>query len=195
MSKKELNDELKKGAVIGFETDTVWGVGVLPSSEKGVNNVYEIKNRDRSKPLILMSNNLENLLPYVEELPPKAKKIADKFFPGAVTIVVKKSSLTPDYITNSFPTVGIRVPNHKGFWNLCEQIDGGVLATTSANISNQKTSVCKKDVEVSIGDKLYKIFGEDSNLCEGLASTVVLVDENDNIKVLRQGSINVEDCI
>ena len=191
---EELNKALKEGEVIGFATDNVWGIGVLPSSEKGVDKVYEIKNRDRSKPLILMSNDINNLLPYVENMPPKAKKIADKFFPGAVTLVLKKSKLTKDYITNSMDTVGIRVPKHKGFMNLCEKIDGHVLATTSANISNQKTSVCKKDVETSIGKDLYKIYGEDTS-CEGVASTVVLVDNNNNVKILRQGSANLEDCI
>ena len=185
---KILNKKLKEGAVIGFETDTVWGIGALPSSEKGVDNIYEIKNRDRTKPLILMSDRVENLLPYVEEVPPKAKEIIDKYFPGAVTLILKKSDKTQNYITNSMDTVGIRVPNHKGFQTLCGIIDGHVLATTSANISNQKTSVCKKDVEVSIGNKLYKIFGEDTG-CEGLASTIVYVGTNNEIKILRQGSV------
>ena len=187
---KILNEELNKGKVIAFETDTVWGIGALPNCEKGIDNIYEIKNRDRSKPLILMSDCLENLLPYVLPLPNKAKELAAKFFPGAITLIVKKSDKTPDYITNSMDTVGIRVPNHKGFQELCKKIDGGVLATTSANISNQKTSVCKKDVEISIGNKLYKIFGEDT-ICEGIASTVVYVSEDDSIKILRQGLIQL----
>ena len=188
--KKNLNEALKNGAVIGFETDTVWGIGALPNCKKGIDNIYEIKNRDRSKPLILMSDKLENLLPYVENSPPKAKEIADKFFPGAITIIVKKSDKTPDYITNSFDTVGIRVPNHEGFQELCKNIDGHVLATTSANISNEKTSVCRKDVETSIGNKLYKIYGKDT-VCEGVASTVVLVEQNNSVKVLRQGSVYI----
>lgn len=191
---EKLNNALKQGVVIGFETDTVWGIGVLPSSEKGVNNIYEIKNRDKSKPLILMSNEINNLLPYIDELPSKAKKIIQNFFPGAVTLVVQKSDLTPDYITNSMNTVGIRVPNHKGFMKLCSKIDGHVLATTSANISNQKTSICRKDVELSIGKDLYEIYGEDT-ICEGVASTVVLVDKDDNVKILRQGSVNLQNCI
>ena len=188
--KNKLNEALKDGAVIGFETDTVWGIGALPNCKIGIDNIYEIKNRDRSKPLILMSDKLENLLPYTENLPQKAKEIAEKYFPGAITIIVKKSSKTPDYVTNSMDTIGLRVPNHKGFQELCKNIDGRVLATTSANISNQKTSVCKKDVENSIGDKLYKIYGEDT-ICEGIASTIVLVNNDNSIKILRQGSINL----
>lgn len=185
---KILNQALKQGAVIGFETDTVWGIGALPNSKEGIDNIYEIKKRDRSKPLILMSDSLKNLLPYVKKLPLKAEEIAKKYFPGAVTLIVKKSSLTPDYVTNNMDTVGIRVPAHKGFQDLCKKIDGGVLATTSANISNQKTSICLNDVETSIGNKLYKIYGEDTT-CEGVASTVVFVDEDNSVKILRQGSV------
>ena len=188
--KKNLNEALKNGAVIGFETDTVWGIGALPNCKKGIDNIYEIKNRDRSKPLILMSDKLENLLPYVEEMPPKAKEIAQKFFPGAITIIVKKSDITPDFVTNSMDTVGIRVPNHKGFQELCKNIEGGVLATTSANISNQKTSVCLDDVKNSIGKKLYKIYGEDT-ICEGVASTIILIGQDNSVKVLRQGSVHI----
>lgn len=187
---KNLNEELKKGKVIGFETDTVWGIGALPNCQKGIDNIYEIKNRDRSKPLILMSDCLDNLLPYVLELPDKARELAEKFFPGAITLIVKKSDKTPDFITNNMDTVGIRVPKHKGFQELCKKIEGGVLATTSANISNQKSSICKRDVEVSIGDKLYKIFGEDT-ICEGIASTIVLVNQDNSFKILRQGSIQL----
>ena len=188
LEKKNLNIALKNGAVIGFETDTVWGIGALPNCKNGIDNIYEIKNRDRSKPLILMSNKFENLLPYVEELPSKAKEIAEKYFPGAITIIVKKSDKTQNFITNNMDTVGIRVPNHKGFHELCLNIEGHVLATTSANISNQKTSICIKDVENSIGDKLYKIYGKDT-ICEGVASTIVLVDQDNSLKVLRQGSV------
>ena len=109
-------------------------------------------------------------------------------------MVVEKSDLTPDFITNSMPTVGIRVPNHVGFQKLCQSIEGGVLATTSANISNERTSVLKEEVENSIGDKLFKIFGDDKT-CEGVASTVIYVGADNSIKVLRQGSISLEDLI
>ena len=194
MQDKKLNENLNNGAVIGFETDTVWGIGALPFCKKGIDSIYEIKNRDRSKPLILMSNDIKNLLPFVKPLSPKAEEIVNKYFPGALTLIFEKSEITPNYITNYMNTVGIRVPNHEGFKKLCEKIEGHVLATTSANISNQKTSVCRRDVEKSIGDKLYKIFGNDTNI-EKVASTIVCVDKNDKIKVLRQGSIYFKDSI
>ena len=131
-----LNKILKNGGVIAFVTDTVWGLGCLPSSKEGVDKIYEIKGRDKSKPLILMSNNADNLLPYINKLSDKSKMLIDKYFPGALTIVSEKSDKTPDYITSGKNTVGIRVPNNNFFKQLCSVIDGHVLATTSANLSN-----------------------------------------------------------
>ena len=103
---KKLNEKLKQGGVISFVTDTVWGVGCLPDSEKGVENIYELKNRDRSKPLILMSDKVENLLPYVKDIPPHAHELMEKHFPGALTLIFEKSDKTPDYVTSFKNTVG-----------------------------------------------------------------------------------------
>ena len=73
LDKDLLNKTLKNGGVIAFVTDTVWGLGCLPSSKTGVDKIYEIKGRDRTKPLILMSDKEEKLIPYIKELPKHAK--------------------------------------------------------------------------------------------------------------------------
>ena len=69
--------KLNKGEVLGFETDTVWGLGCLPNDSKAVDKIYEIKGRDRTKPLILMSNNLESRMAYVVEVPDYARTRMD----------------------------------------------------------------------------------------------------------------------
>ena len=69
-----LNEKLKNGAVIAFVTDTVWGLGCLPTSKIGVDRIYEIKGRDRSKTLILMSNYVENLVHFVKNIQPRRKR-------------------------------------------------------------------------------------------------------------------------
>src|SRR5574344_29454 len=96
--KKEIKNTLDNGGVISYVTDTVWGLGALPSSEKGVKKIYEIKKREPQKPLILMSGNVENLLPYVKPSE-KAKELIKKYFPGALTVVSPKTNLAPDYMT------------------------------------------------------------------------------------------------
>lgn len=191
---KELNDKLQDenlGGVVSFVTDTVWGVGCLPNNEKAVENIYELKNRDRSKPLILMSDSVEHLLPYVKEIGPRAKALMEKHFPGALTLIFEKSDLTPDYMTSFKNTVGIRVPNNPVFKRLCEVIDGHVLATTSANLSGQEPASNHKEAVENVGEHVEYVFEDYGYACQGLASTVALA-LNDDIKVLRQGEVVIE---
>ena len=186
---KKLNETLKNGGVIAFVTDTVWGVGCLPENEAGVDKIYSLKGRDRSKPLILMSNSAENLLPYVKNVSETAKSLMNKHFPGALTLIFEKSDKTPDTITSGKNTVGIRVPNNTTYKKLCEIIDGNVLATTSANLSNHPSAKNYDEAVKFIGDSVDLVIKRYGNEAKGLESTVALaVDE---IKVLRQGEVAV----
>ncbi len=184
----KINDILKNDGVISFVTDTVWGIGCLPTSEKAVDKIYEIKGRDRSKPLILMSNSLEHLLPYVENMSTSQKLFADKYFPGAVTLVMSKSEKTPDYITSGMQTVGIRVPNNSVFANICENIEGHVLATTSANLSNFPAAKNYNEAVEFIGYYVDYVVPKEEDSAKGLESTVVLL-VNEEVKILRQGAV------
>ena len=188
---KELNEKLKNGGVISFVTDTVWGVGCLPDNEKGVEKIYELKNRDRSKPLILMSNSIENLLPYVKKISPYAKELIKKYFSGALTLIFEKTEKTPDFVTSYKNTVGIRVPDNEVFKKLCEVIDGHVLATTSANLSSQPPAKSYEEAKEFVGAHVDYVFEDYGHNCVGLASTVVLAVD-DEIKVLRQGSVKID---
>src|SRR5574344_1855842 len=173
--KKEIKNTLDNGGVISYVTDTVWGLGALPSSEKGVKKIYEIKKREAQKPLILMSNKVENLFPYVKALPNKAKELIKKYFPGALTIISEKTELAPDYMTSGFNNVGIRVPDNAVVCEFCENLTGNVHATTSANLSNQPSSKSyehAKEKMTGLADLIIDDYGEQA---KGLESTVVLV--------------------
>lgn len=187
-NKNSLNNILKNGGVIAFVTDTVWGLGCLPTSKEGVDRIYEIKGRDRTKPLILMSNDISKLSPYVKEIPKNAQELISKYFPGALTLVLEKSEKTEDYITSNKNTVGIRVPDNEFFKELCSIIDGGVLATTSANLSEHPSSKTYEEAKASIGNLVDIVFEDFGYTCKGKESTVVLVTA-DSIKILRQGSV------
>lgn len=177
-----------KEDVLGFETDTVWGVGCHPLNEKSIEFIYELKGRDRKKPLILMSNKFENLLPYVKNIPNYAFDLIKKYFPGAITLIFEKSDKCPLYVTSGFSTVGIRIPNHKGFYGIAENYEGCVLATTSLNLSNMPPVKNYKEAEDSFGKKIKVIKPIFENCPSGQASTVVLCT-NSKPKVLRQGSV------
>lgn len=185
MNIQKISNILKSSGVIAFPTDTVWGIGCLVEDEKAVQKIYEMKSREKNKPLILLSSRLEYLLPYVEELPPAALKLAEKYFPGPLTLVVKKSILTPDYITSGFDTIGIRIPAHPIFCELVEKaVDSHVLATTSANISGMGAVARKEDVINA--DYVVDDCGFPAG---GTESSVVSIDEHNNIKMLRKGAI------
>ncbi len=188
LNKDLLNKILKKGGVIAFVTDTVWGLGCLPDSQEGVDKIYEIKGRDRTKPLILMSNDVSNLTPYVKEIPNIAKELISKHFPGALTLVLEKSEKTENYITSNKNTVGIRVPNNEFFKKLCSIIEGNVLATTSANLSEHPSSKTYEEAQNSIGNMVDVVFEDYGYHCKGKESTVVLITA-DSYKILRQGDI------
>jgi L-threonylcarbamoyladenylate synthase len=189
----KIKNILKNNGVIAFPTDTVWGIGCLPENKKAVEKIYSIKSRDTGKPLILLGKNTESLLPYVEKLPKNAEKIIKKYFPGAVTLVLKKSSLTPDFVTAGFNTVGIRIPDCPIFIEMLEKCtDEGVLATTSANISGVGAVSTKEEVINSIGGKIDYILDGYGFVPNGTESTVVSVDEAGIIKILRQGAVEVK---
>lgn len=180
---------LSKGEILGFETDTVWGLGCLPNDREAVDKIYEIKGRDRSKPLILMSHSLESLMPYVKSMPDYAKTLVNKHFPGALTLIFEKTDLAPDFITSGKNTVGIRIPDHNGFQKLCFEIEGGVLATTSLNHSSEPPVKDFEEAQEKFGKKI-RIIKPENPLHTGVSSTVILCTDIEPV-VLRQGDIKV----
>lgn len=189
-SKEKIKTILDNNGVIAFVTDTVWGLGCLPTSQKAVEKIYEIKKREAQKPLILMSNDVENLKPYVKEINQNTQSFIEKHFPGALTLVLEKSEKTPDYITSDFNTVGIRVPDNAIFKEICETATGHVLATTSANLSHEPSAKTYEQAIENMGQKVDLVIEDFGQTCKGLESTVVLVLQDD-IKILRQGVITL----
>lgn len=179
---------IKKGEVLAFETDTVWGMGCLADDIDAVNKIYEIKNRDRTKPLILMSHDVKYLKKYVLGISDYAELLMQKFFPGALTLIFKCSDICPRYICAGFDTVGIRVPNSKNFKEITTQVNGCTLATTSLNISNEPPCKDYREAVEKFGTKVKVIEPKYSSTVQNVASTVVLCLDDD-IKVLRQGSV------
>ena len=187
----EIKKVLENDGVIAYVTDTVWGLGCLPTSKKAVEKIYEIKKREAQKPLILMSNETYNLLEYVKPIPQIGCRLIKKYFPGALTIVTQKSDKTPYYITSNMETVGIRVPDNEVFKEICEIAPNNVLATTSANLSHQpsaKTYERALENMTGLADLIIPDFG---HACKGLESTVVGVFSNE-LKIFRQGAITIE---
>lgn len=178
----ELNNHLKSGGVIAFPTDTVWGLGALPT-RAGADALFEIKRRPANKHLIIMSDSFEHIKPYMAEYPARAFELAQKYWPGALTIGVPVAG------TDSMVFGGVRVPNYKPFMELCGVIDGHCLATTSANISGQPTLQSAKEIRktfpnIIVIDNAFEPMG-------GAPSTVAVLD-GDDINIVRTGSVVIE---
>jgi L-threonylcarbamoyladenylate synthase len=175
---EKLNNHLKSGGVIAFQTDTVWGLGALPT-QAGVNSLFEIKNRPSGKYLIVMSNSLDNIKQYMSGYPVMAFELANKYWPGALTI-------GDDARTSAF---SVRVPNFKPFWDLCDIVDGHCLATTSANLSGQPVMTSADEIRTAFPDVI--IIDGDKKTTGGLPSTVVVFD-GEKMTVVRQGSVIID---
>ena len=186
-----INEILKNDGVIAFVTDTVWGLGCLPTSEKAVKRIYEIKHREAKKPLILMSYDIYPLLDYVKQpIGKEAQRLIKKYFPGALTLVLDKSENTPDYITSNLETVGIRVPDNETFSNICKNIDGRVLATTSANISGEPPALTYEEAIRYVGYKADLVIEDYGHKAQGRASTVAGFKDGKPV-IYRQGEIEI----
>lgn len=191
MNYEKINEILKNDGVIAFVTDTVWGLGCLPNSEKAVKKIYDIKHREAKKPLILMSYDIYPLFDYIAQpVEKEAQKLIKKYFPGALTLVLDKSENTPDYMTSSLPTVGIRVPDNETFSNICKNIDGHVLATTSANISGEPPALTYEEALKYIGDKVDLVVEDYGCKAQGRASTVAGFKNGEPV-IYRQGEVEI----
>lgn len=178
----KLNNHLKSGGVIAFPTDTVWGLGALPT-RVGADALFEIKRRPANKHLIIMSDNLEHITPYMTEYPARAFELAQKYWPGALTIGVPVAG------TDSMVFGGVRVPNYKPFMELCGVIDGHCLATTSANISGQSTLTSADEIRKTFPNII--VIDNATAPMVGAPSTVAILD-GDNINIVRAGGVVIE---
>lgn len=189
INKEEIKNILENDGVIAFVTDTVWGIGCLPESKTAVKRIYEIKNREAKKPLILMSDDIYPLFDYVKQpIEKEAQKLVKKHFPGALTLVLEKSKQTPDYLTSGMQTVGIRVPNNETFAEICRSTRNRVLATTSANISGEPPALIYEEAVNYIGSQVDLVIPAYGNEAKGLASTVAGLKDGEVI-IYRQGEV------
>jgi L-threonylcarbamoyladenylate synthase len=174
---KKAADIIKKGGIVVYPTETVYGIAANIFSEEALRRVFEIKNRFPDKPVSVAVSNFKMMdeLVYIGE---RERRFIEKFLPGPVTVILKKKKAVPDILTPGTELVGIRYPAHKlatGFIELA----GVPVTSTSANISGEAPPARVEEIKISAD---YIIDGGD---CRGEPSTVVdLV----NLKIVRKGA-------
>ena len=190
VSQAELISGAIAGKVVSFPTDTVPALAVKPEFGE---SIYQLKQRSKDKPLILLGASIEDLLPYIRYSPVELAAWQDlirNHLPGALTLVLPASKKVPSAINSTDAnTVGIRIPNYPMALGILQQT--GVLATSSANISGQDTLVTMNAIERAFPSVLVLEslnLPKDRPVGSGLPSTVVRW-QNQTWQVLRQGSI------
>jgi tRNA threonylcarbamoyl adenosine modification protein (Sua5/YciO/YrdC/YwlC family) len=173
---------LKQGGVIGYPTDTTYGIGCDIFNKKGVKKIYQIKQRDPRKPFSFICADLSDVANYAQ-VSNFAFKIMRRHLPGPYTFVLEATRVVPDLLTTRQKTVGIRIPDNPIALAIVSEL-GHPLVTTSANVSGEETYQDPQEIEESMGHMLDMVV--DGGMLLGEPSTVIsLVD--DRIEVLRQG--------
>lgn len=182
----QMADALKEGAVLAFPTDTVYGVGCIYGDAVALRRLKTIKRRPEEKPIPMMAAGLWQAEDLVE-LSDTARKLADAFLPGAMTLIVRVKAAMDRQFTNGKDTIALRVPNAPALLEVIEQ-SGKPLMVSSANLSGEPAALCAKEAM----DMLPDLDGILDGPCkEGMASTIV--DCTKEIpSVLREGPISRE---
>ncbi|WP_298391785.1 L-threonylcarbamoyladenylate synthase, partial [Hydrotalea sp.] len=176
--------------VIAIPTETVYGLAGNVYSEKATSKIFKLKNRPSSNPLIVHIKSLAYLENVAIDIPDTAIKLAETFFPGALTLVLKKQTTIPDSVTAGKVTVAVRVPNHPVTISLLEQLNFP-LAAPGANPFGSISPTSAEHVYTYFKDKLSLIL--DGGICQkGLESTIIGFQNNQPI-LYRHGSISVEE--
>lgn len=179
---------VKFGGLIVYPTDTVYGLGCDPFNTLAVKRLIDAKGQ-RKKPLPILASDIEHIKT-VAEVTETAEKLARKFWPGPLTIVLKKKPQLPEIVTFGRDTVGVRVPNHPVALELLRQ-GNGLLIGTSANISGKKSAVTAEDAAKQLGDKVDLIL-DGGRATLGKGSTVVNLADR-RFRVERIGPISLKE--
>lgn len=182
---------IKKGGIIIFPTDTVYGIGCNVWNEEAIKKVFEIKDRNYNKPMNVLCSGIKDIQSLAEELTEKEKEIIQKYMPGACTLILhNKKKEVSDILRAGLTTVAVRIPDHDIAIELIRKC-GFPIVASSANISGTKDGIEIKDILQEFENKVDIIIdGGKSKI--GIPSTIVEI-EQDKIKVLRKGSVEISD--
>lgn len=187
---KSASDEIKKGNLVAFPTETVYGLGADGLNGEAVKKIFEAKGRPQDNPLILHVANFEQLNTLAREVNEDAKKVMEKFWPGPITILFKKSELVPSEITAGLDTVAVRMPSDEVALKLIE-MSNTAIAAPSANLSGRPSPTTADHVKLDLDGKISMILDGGSTGI-GLESTVVDLS-GENPMILRPGGVTFED--
>jgi L-threonylcarbamoyladenylate synthase len=187
---------LLAGGLVAFPTETVYGLGADACNELAVARIYSVKGRPADHPLIIHVASMDALGDWASDVPEYAIALARDFWPGPMTVVVRRSDLAGDFVTGGQDTVGVRVPNHPVALGLLEafaKVGGRGIAAPSANRFGNVSPTTAQAVNDELGD--YLADGDqilDGGACAVGVESTIIDCTGDVPKILRPGAVTVE---
>jgi L-threonylcarbamoyladenylate synthase len=180
---------LRAGGLVAFPTETVYGLGADASSEKAIARLYSVKGRPADHPVIVHFATAAEAFRWAAEVPEQAKTLAAKYWPGPLTLILKRSAKARDFVTGGQPSVGLRVPSHPVAQALLKEFGEGIAAP-SANRFGMVSPTTAAHVREDLGGDVDLVLeGGPSEV--GIESTIVDLSSGDAV-VLRPGAITRE---
>jgi L-threonylcarbamoyladenylate synthase len=176
---------LEKGGVIAFPTDTVYGLGADAFNSGAVERIYEIKNRPNHQQLPLLIADTSQLTAIAGEIPGIAWFLAERFWPGGLTLVLPKADSLPPHLARG-PSIAVRVPNHPVCLALIQHL-GNPIIGTSANISGQPPALTADEAGQQLGEKIDLIIN--GGRCPGTKESTLVDVSSPEPVILRRGII------
>ena len=186
---KNASDLIRRGEIIAFPTETVYGLGGNALDPSSVSKIFEIKGRPPDNPLIIHVADMKMLKTLVIQIPPKAHRIIKKFWPGPITLILKKSNIVPEITTGGLNTVAVRIPRDKIALALIKK-SGLPIAAPSANISGRPSPTSAIHVKDDLAGKI-KLILDGGSTTIGIESTVIDMTQHIPV-ILRPGGISKE---
>jgi L-threonylcarbamoyladenylate synthase len=187
---------LKSGALVAFPTETVYGLGADATNAAAVARIYQVKGRPADHPLIVHLADMQDIAEWSDDIPDYAIALARDFWPGPMTLILKRSALAKDFITGGQDTVGLRVPNHSialALLSSFKKIGGKGVAAPSAN----RFGHVSPTTAVAVSDELSQYLLDSDLILDGGPSAVgvesTIIDcTSDAPRILRPGAITAE---
>jgi len=183
---------LRAGKLVGIPTDTVYGLAGHAQKTETLQEIFHVKKRPQDKPLIAQVDHIEKATGFVKNISNHARILAEKYWPGALTLIFEATQEVSPIMLANGKTMGLRVPDHDMALALLQQLNFP-LAVTSANLNGHPSPTTAEEVNEQLGDQIpYILDGGPSR--HGLESTIVGF-ENKLPVILRQGAISEEEIL
>jgi L-threonylcarbamoyladenylate synthase len=183
-------DVLNRNGLVAFPTDTVYGLAAPAFNQNSIDRLYVVKGRNHTKAIALLISKLEQLDQVTENITDTALRLAEQFWPGPLTLVLKRHPSLPKILAPE-PTVGVRIPDHPDALALMDI--SGPLAVTSANLSGKQPACTANEVLEQLKGRVHLILDGGAAPC-GVPSTVVDCTTPD-LEILRDGPLTLNELL